>query len=146
MTAEEIKKAWNTFKKNIKKELPEAQYLGYTMSAKQIKNGTATILICNKIPYEDEIARTERSIIQVNGYETWTPEEKARNREYQEARIESYKRDLSRFGTKENELVSISNLIRESKAFKALSETIRVTSTTYDDMQNCYYLRINYAE
>ena len=146
MTAEEIKKAWNTFKRELKKELPEAQYLGYTMSAKQIKNGTATILICNKIPYENEIARAERSIIQVNGYETWSTESKANHEEYERRRIESYKRDLSRFGTKENELVSISNLIRESKAFKALSETIRVTSTTYDDMQNCYYLRINYAE
>lgn len=144
MTAEEIKKAWNTFKRELKKELPEAETVGFYMNVKQIKNNTATMCLCGTISYEEQIAMAEASIKKVSAYETWTPEEKARNREYQEARIESYKAELEKYGTKQNECNVVGRQIINSRAFQKFANNFPSISTQYEEANGCYYLRVNY--
>lgn len=143
MTNSEIKKAWETFKKEIKKEL-HLDYLGFYMSSRQINNRTATIRICNHIAFETEIKRDQDSIEKVMGYDTWTEEEKMRTKAYYESTISEKKALMARFGTKENMLKMISNEIINSKAFQKFSEKFTSISTCFDEMDICYYLRINY--
>ena len=143
MTNSEIKKAWETFKKEVKKEL-HLDCLGFSMTSRQINNRTATICICNKFSFESEIERDMESITRVMGYTSWTPEEKKRSVTSTENDIEMRKAELARFGTKENEYAVISKEIIDSKAFQKFSEKFTSISTCFDEMDICYYLRINY--
>lgn len=143
MTNSEIKKAWETFKKEIKKEL-HLDRLGYSMTSKQINNRTATICICNHIAFETEIKRDQDSLEKVMGYDSWTEEEKMRAKAYYESTISEKKALMARFGTKENMLRMISEEIINSNAFKKFSESFISISANFDEMDICYYLRINY--
>lgn len=138
----EIKKAWEQMKKDIKKELGISG--GFTMSAKQIKNRTATYCINNVIPFEDEIAREKKTDAMVQGYDTWTAEEKARSHARSLETIEAYERRLAKFGTKENEAKYYAEQIVNSKAFAKFQQEVGNVSWNIEQMDICYYVRFNY--
>lgn len=146
----EIKKAWNIFKKEIVKEGVDVSGNCY-MTAKQIANRTATILICNNISYEKEIEREYKSLAQVMGYDSWTDEEKAHSKESHDVRVVIYKRNMEKFGTKENELKVTLEQIKNSNAFKkfCVNAEIEDTVTLSTEMKmlygiGYYYIRIDY--
>ena len=118
----EIKKAFEQFKKELKKETGICG--GFTMSAKQIENRTATYCVCNMISYEDEIAYHKRACDRVRGYDSWTEEEKARFISNAEETIKYYEGQIARYGTKENYARETVARIVNSNAFKNLANTI----------------------
>jgi hypothetical protein len=138
----EIKKAWEQMKKDIKKELGISG--GFTMTAKQIKNRTATFCICNVIPYEEEIERLQRTMEKVQGYTTWTDEEKARSKERDLQTLAVYEEGLAKYGTKENEAETVTAQIVNSKAFKKFQEEVGAVEWNTEQMDICYYIRFNY--
>ena len=69
MTNEQIKKAFEIFKKEIKKEAGLAY--GFTMNRKQIEKRTATYLVCNTIDIDREIADTEKSLETARSKDWW---------------------------------------------------------------------------
>ena len=145
MTAEEIKKAWNTFKRELKKELSEAERIGFYMNTKQIANNTATInLGWYGWTYEEHISYYEESIIKVNGYESWTAEEKAKNEAYCKERIEYNKGLLEKYGTVENEAKTIYAGIISSKAYKKFASNFSSMDTCIEDTNETYYCRFSY--
>ena len=143
LTNEEIKKAWETMKKEIKKELGTTY--GFTMNKKQIENRTATACICNNISYEREIAHAYNSIERIQAYDTWTEQEKADNKERNEQLIARYNEKLAQFGTKENEAITSLNQIENTKAYKKFVATMGGDVTMTIELKNdCYYIRFNY--
>ena len=131
MTNAEIKKAFETFKKEIKKEAGLAY--GFTMNRKQIEKRTATYLVCNTIDIDWEIANTEKSMEKAGSAKDWY-----------EKRLAVVKAEKERFGTKENELKETVKIIENSKAFSKFTETIGKTELTTEENDNCYYIRFNY--
>ena len=142
MTAQEIKKAWEQMKKEIKKET--GIYGGFTMNQKQIKNRTATYCICNVIPYEEEIAQCKSTDEKVQGYDTWTETEKANSHEHAMNTIKRYQEKLAKYGTKENEAEMVTKEIINSKAFQKFQKAVGVTDWNIEQMDICYYIRFNY--
>ena len=146
----EIKKAWNIFKKELAKE--DVNSCGtFSMTARQIANRTATILVCSNMPYAEQIEHEDKSLAQVMGYDSWTDEEKARSKESHDVRVAIYKRDMEKFGTKENELKVTLEQIKNSKAFKKFCANAEIedTVTLSTEMKmlygiGYYYIRINY--
>lgn len=146
----EIKKAWNIFKKELTKE--DVNSCGtFSMTARQIANRTATILVCSNIPYAEQIERENKSLAQVMGYDSWTDEEKARSKEFHDVKVAIYKRDMEKFGTKENELKVTLEQIKNSNAFKKfcidaeIEDTVRLsTETKVLYGIGYYYIRIDY--
>lgn len=149
MNTNEIKKAWNTFKKEIAKEISFDLTGCCYMNKKQLETGTATILLCNDIDYDWEIARQRKSIDKVNGYDTWTAEEKKNNEERCMARIRSEEADKAKYGNKANEAETKAAELTGSKAFKKLAEVIGLSTfdlefiTKYEGL-NAYQIRIHY--
>ena len=149
MTPIEIKTAWNTFKKEAKKQISFDMTSCCYMNAKQIANGTATIAICNDIEYDTEIARQHRTIEQVNGYTSWTPEEKQRSEAHSLARIAEYEADKATYGTKANEAQTKAVEITSSAAFIKMAKTIGVHAFELElvkkwEGMNLYQIRIHY--
>ena len=149
MTANEIKNAWNRFKKDVAKEVDFDLTGCCYMNKKQIENGTATITLCNDIEYDDEIRNARASIDKVNGYDSWTAEEKQRNESKRLAEIEIYEAKKTAYGTKANEALVKFKQITETKAFKALAETIGTTAAEIELVKkweglSVYQLRITY--
>lgn len=140
----DIKKAFNQFKKDIKKEGLDLTGSCY-MTAKQIQNRTATILICNNIPYEKEIRDTTLRMQKVLGYDTWTDEEKVRNAKSSTASILKYTQDLMKYGTKDNEFKQTRQFILNSTAWKKFVEAVgSEVQTIREDKDIGMYLRILY--
>jgi len=143
MTDAEIKKAWETMKKELRKELGIEG--GFTMSAKQIGNRTATFLVCNNRPYEEEIRLANKDIEKVMAYTSWTEEEKARSRAYNEERIAHYTAEMEKYGTKENELKVTHEAILNSKAFQKFAGNFETVTTEFETRENfLYYIRFSY--
>ena len=149
MHANEIKKAWNTFKKEAQKEISFSMSGSCYMNAKQIANGTATITLCSDTEYDACVRSRCEGIEMVNGYTTWTDEEKknyeARNLE--EIRFIEDKK--AKYGNKANEANVKAAEIRSSKAFKKLAEAIGITAVNVELVKkweglNCYQIRIHY--
>ena len=130
MAANEIKKAWNTFKKEIAKEVTFINLTGACyMNRKQLENGTATISLACNIPYDTEIARCYASIERVNGYTTWTDAEKKNNEEYYNRGIKAFENRKATYGTPANEAKTEYNAIIGSKAFQKLAAAIGINHT-----------------
>lgn len=143
----EIKKAFEVFKKEIAKELNfnDWQKSGFTMSKRQIELRTATYLACNSLSFEEEIKRAEADIARVMAYDTWTDDEKARHEANKQEVIKINEEMRSRYGTKANMLVQVKKDIEASKAFAKLQEVlgkIMLTTETKEDFYN--YIRFNY--
>lgn len=149
MTNEMIKKAWNTFKKEIAKEV-ELDLTGCCyMTAKQIANGTATITLQLNWSYDDEIANITRDI---EYFSSWDGDNKERGeryaRDYKE-RLANVGARKANYGTRENEINADVETITSSAAFKKLAAAIGIKSThldlgKYSQTLKIYQLRINY--
>ena len=145
MNATEIKKAWNTFKKEIAKEVDFNLTGCCYMTARQINNGTATITLCFNMTYDREIDYHRKAIKRVNSYDTWTPEEKKKNEEHNTERIAYYEALKAKYGTRADEAAAKYEAIANSKAFEKLSECIGIDSYHVElNKDNCYQLRISY--
>ena len=143
MTNTEIKKAWETMKKELKKELGIAH--GFTMNAKQINNRTATYLVCNNIPYEEEIKREKDSNARVQAYDTWTEEAKAKYNAETERWVTQHEERLAKYGTKENEHRMVHEELVNSKAFKKFASNFENVTTEFETKENwLYYIRFHY--
>ena len=143
----DLKKAFELMKKELKKETGISG--GFTMSAKQIENRTATYLVCNLIPYEKEIARIKASCERVRGYNTWTDAEKERFcNDYEQNWIPYFEKQIEDYGTKENYANVIAERIVNSKAFSKFSETIGGVRYHLESKResglDVMYLRFNY--
>ena len=149
MNANEIKTAWNTFKKEIAKEIDLDLTGCCYMNKKQIENGTATITLGLDWSYDDEIAYYIR---QIEYYSSWDGENKERGerytREYRE-KIADQEARKAAHGTREKETRGMVELITNSAAFKKLAAAISIQSTSlelgkYSKHINTYQIRINY--
>jgi hypothetical protein len=149
MTNTEIKAAWNIFKKEAKKEITFDMTGDCYMNKKQIENGTATIVLCNDIEYDTDIAHYKMYIDRVNAYETWTDDEKKRNEEYNLDNIRRIERSKNRYGSKVKEAEIKYSEIVNSPSFKKLVKTIGVSAVEMElarkwEGLNVYQVRIHY--
>lgn len=149
MNVNEIKTAWNTFKKEIAKEI-EFDLTGCCyMNKKQIENGTATITLMLDWSYDREIDYYLREIERVSKWEGDNKERGERyTRDYREkiAKIEAKK---ATYGTRENEARYWVEQITSSAAFKKLATAIGIHSTgielgKYSSSIKSYQVRIHY--
>ena len=149
MNANEIKTAWNTFKKEVKKEVSFDMTGDCYMNKKQIENGTATICLCNDIEYDREIDRVMKRIAKVNDYDSWTAEEKKNSEIRDMEEVRKYETLKATYGTRSNEAVTKFAEITETKAFKKLTEIIGITRTEKELVKkweglSVYQIRIHY--
>lgn len=138
----EIKKAFETFKKEIKKELGLSG--GFTMSAKQIANRTATQIVVADIPFQTFIDQTIREDERIQSYDTWTDAQKARSHEEHIERIRRLGHRLNVYGTPYNMAVRRMCDIAASEAFRKFQENVGQTSLNVEQMNGAYYIRFNY--
>lgn len=149
MNATEIKKAWNTFKKEIAKEIDLDLTGCCYMNAKQIENGTATITLGLDWGYDAEIENLRKSIAY---YRTWDGDNKERGERYArdyEEKITALEARKATYGTRENEHLQDVEKITTSAAFKKLANTIGVSGYgidlgSYNKDLHTRQLRINY--
>lgn len=141
----EIKKLFTKFKKAGIKEGLNINGCCY-MTAKQLENRTATILLvaCPDYSYESEIDYLADTIERVKGYDTWTPEEIENSVRENTLRRERVKKLLKTFGTKSNEADYECKQIVSSNAFKAFTSAVGVVQTSIEKNKNGYYLRLCY--
>lgn len=144
MTANEIKAAWNTFKKEAKKEISFDLNGCCYMNANQIRIGTATITLCNSCSYEENIAMITRAIEMVNGYEGWTAEEKKRSEDYDRECIRYIESLAEKYNDRENEAAVKYDEILNSNAFRKLAETIGINGSALEAKKGFYQMRISY--
>lgn len=146
--ANEIKAAWNTFKREAKKEISFDLSGCCYMNAKQIQNGTATITLCADTEYDEIISSYRTAIDRVNGYDTWTAKEKKERESYYLDAIEKCETEKATYGTKVNEVNAMTNEIINSAAFKKMTNVIGVhtyaTELIKKDGMNVYQIRIHY--
>ena len=142
----EIKKAFDQFKKELAKETGIKG--GFTMSGKQIENRTATYLICNLIPYEEEIKYQNDSCERISKYTSWTDAEKERYIANAKAWVAMWESERAKHGTKENYARVTVERIVNSKAFQNFSNTMGgvryYTETKNASGLMVKYLRFNY--
>lgn len=146
MTNQEIKKAWNQMKKDIKKELGEDFSYGFTMSAKQLENRTATYCIRLATTYEWDIDCVESEDARIQAWEDRdqeTIERKARIHAEHLEKIERIRAKIAKFGTKENEVAEITTKVVTSKAFKKFSDVVGGVEWE-PEVKDCYYIRFHY--
>ena len=151
MTANEIKNAWNKFKKEIAKEIDLDLTGCCYMTARQIANGTATITLQLDWSYDSEINYLRREIERVS---QWGEEQRERidriTREKLD-RIADIEGRKAIYGTRNNEIKADAEKITRSSAFKKLADAIHIRSFAldfgrYSSSMNIYQLRINYEE
>ena len=142
MTNTEIKKAWETMKKELKKE--SGITYGFSMTAKQLNNRTATYCVCNDSPYEEEIKREQKSMERIQSYDSWTAEEKANSCARSEENIAYYRAQLEAYGTKENKVIIELEQLLASKAFKKFASNFEQVITDTEHTNGCYYIRFTY--
>lgn len=142
MTNAEIKKAFEQFKKEIKKEKGIAY--GFTMNKKQIENRTATKFACYAASYDEVIEYYEHQIDKIKAYETFDDRD-ARIVEDYKTEIEGLRELKNRYGTRANQALALKKTIEETNAFKKFEETVgKTTLTTEIDSENCYKIRFRY--
>ncbi len=147
----EIKKSWNQFKKDAKKEGLEFLNGCCYMTAKQISLGTATIYLCTSRSYEDEIQWYCKEInkIKINKYGGWTADRQERGINCCNEKIAFYEGEKQKYGTRENEAKVKASTIVNSKAFKTFCEASGLNVTTAIETKieygvERYWLRIKY--
>lgn len=136
MTAQEIKKAFDTFKKELNKETGIKG--GFTMNCRQIENRTATWLISRAESYEASIAE----------FEAWAKKSDKFISAEGARRVEYFKAEREQYGTKENYIATMIDRMTGSKAFKKFCETVGNVKfhkevSEYDGVM-FVYLRFNY--
>ena len=144
MTTTEIKNAWNTFKKEISKQVGFNMSGCCYMNAKQIANGTATIALCIDSDYDWGIEYHRKEIERVNGLNTWTSEEKKRSEARHLEKIAHYENLKNTYGTRANEAKTKAAEITASAAFQKLAQTIGIKATDWELTKDQYQIRIHY--
>ena len=142
----EIKKAWDTMKKELKKEFKNTRALhyGFVMNAKQIKNRTATFTATGCWEYDRFITYHENEIKKVMSFETWTDEEKQRSKARDEESIEILKEKKATYGTIANEAKAYYEMIKNSEAFSKFSKAVG-NAEMYIEKDNEGFYRIRFA-
>lgn len=115
------KQEFTKFKKEIRKEIEWFNGCPFYMNSRQEALHTATVELVADLPYEGEIEYHKKSIEKVNGYTSWTDEEKARHEAYLLKMIEKYQNRLNQFGTPANEAQYRFQQLKDSKAFQKLN-------------------------
>lgn len=133
----EIKKAFEQFKKELKKETGIAG--GFTMNAKQIENRTATYCV----------GRTESYEATIKEFSDW------KNRTNDaciikecERRIAYFTEKRNQYGTRENENRTMIEQVINSKAYKKFCETVGAVKFNKEvrttDGVDFLYIRFHY--
>ncbi len=125
MTDKEIKKAWNTMKKEIGKECPDIP-AGFTMTAKQIANRTATFNCGSTKAYDELIAMYDRQGDWGKEMADWCKELKAK------------------YGTPRNEAAAYMGMIESSKAFAKFRQAIGSVEICLEETGKEYMVRFTY--
>ena len=149
MTANEIKKAWNTFKKEVQKETNIDLTGCCYMNKKQIENGTATITLVNNIEYNDEIEYQRKSIEKYNNFDNRTDEQKKKHEAECLEVIANFEHRKAAHGTKANEAQTMATQITGSVAFMKLYKAIGITAFELEYAKQygtfaLYQIRIHY--
>ena len=142
MTDKEIKKAFDTMKRSLAKEIGIRS--GYYCNARQIENRTATLLVCSCTPYEKEIERAKAIDKTVQGYTTWTDEEKAASHNRFLEDIARFQGKMERYKTKGCEFLAVKRAVSESKAYNAFAANFGKVTMDSEIANNCYYIRFHY--
>lgn len=139
MTNAEIKKAWNTFKRQAKKECPELCDYTFVMNAKQIVQRTATIClgISDDNDFSDERDRFESYLHDKQDFE------------YVIKCIDKIDKDIKKYGTRENMARQILLNIANSKAFSNFNDSLGGKASVALEINrigysNYYYARFSY--
>ena len=146
MTNAEIKKAFETFKKEVVKELSSyGVSSGFTMSKRQIELRTATLIVNNIIPFDNEIKDATETDKKIQGYSSWSEESKEKTHKSYMEFIENCQKRKALYGSKENELMETKKAIEESAAFAKFQEKVGKTTLTTELQNNfAYYIRFHY--
>ena len=139
----EIKKAFEQFKKELKKETG-IEY-GFTMNKRQIENRTATKTVCYSKSYDYMITFFEKQIEKVQAYTSWTDEEKANSKARDLERIAELKELKRKYGTRKNEAIAQLKAIETSKSFEHFKSKVGDTKINLEiDSEGFYKIRFNY--
>lgn len=144
LTPKEIKKAWETMKKNLKKEFADGLFdYGFVMNKTQIANRTATKTVCNTGTIDEEI-ESQKAFIE-NAVKWYKPEDyeivKKNHTEYIEY-LEACKQE---YGTQRNRAEAEKKTLEESQAFAQFKNTVGDVKVSIEiDSDNFYRLRFNY--
>ena len=147
LTDAEIKKAWDTMKKELKKEFKNVDGLhgGFVMNAKQIKNRTATFTATGWESYEERIADYIKGHETVMTYDSWSDKAKQDHKVRTEEKIAYTKAKKAQFGTIENEAETYFNMIQSSKAFAKFCKTVgKVEMHREKNADQCNIIRFTY--
>ena len=137
------KKDFEQFKKAIKKEDKWFDTCAFYMTKRQELLHTATVTLVGNFSYESQIKYYKDSIERVDGYDTWTQEEKDKNREYCLNNIQKYEDRLATYGTPEEEAQVRFEQLKNTNAFKKLA-AMGVTIELVLDSKDCYSARFHY--
>lgn len=140
----DIKKAWNQLKKDLKLEGIDLTGRCY-LTAKQLQNRTATMLIVNSIPYEKEISESIDSLKDVLNSDC-SDCEKVENAKYYTKQTGTIAANMAKYGTKENEYNKVVKSILNSNAWNRFVSIVgNGNVTTCKEQKDIFlYLRINY--
>lgn len=144
LTSKEIKKAWETMKKNLKKELKDGQFHeGFVMNATQIANRTATKTVCKACSYDEEIEYIKNYIIKsVDWYDQETYERVKKSREEYMIYLEGCKQ---KYNTRREMVEATKKTLEESQSFKQFEKTVGKTEITIEiDSEKFYKFRFTY--
>lgn len=147
LTPAEIKKAWNTFKKELKKEYKNEEQLhtGFVMNGAQIAKRTATYAAIMDTPFDECIARNNKETAKIMSFETWSDESKQSRKEYYE-RINAWYESLKQeYGTPRAFAEHLLKMILESKSLEHFADKVGTTSLYIElSSDNCYRIRFTY--
>ena len=136
------KKDFEQFKKAIKKENEWFDSCAFYMTKRQEALHTATVALVGNFSFEKCIEYERDSIEKVNSYETWTSEEKKNHENRGLKTIAKYQERLDNFGTPENEAKYRFEQLKNSQAFKKLSDLGVSVELTLEG--NLFYARFHY--
>lgn len=139
---EEIKKAFTKMKKSLEKETGLCG--GFTMSGRQIANRTATYLVCNDWDFDYEISYYLKSDEKVQGYSSWTAEEKENSHERTMQFVSHLENLKKKYGTKMNQAKETLSILKNSKAFADFQKEVGETELSLELKNGCYYIRFHF--
>lgn len=144
---EEIKKSWEKMKRSLKKENAIFSTCGFVMNAKQLAKKTATICVANSNSYDYEISVCEKSIEEVKRFEKegmWSHESVQKSIKITLDREDALKGLKEKYGTKENYVKSVMDILLKSNAFKSFCSNFENVDVSIEALNDCYYIRIYY--
>ena len=146
MTAQEIKKAFETFKKELFKETGIKG--GFVMNFAQIKNRTATCRVACLRSFDDELSAIERCREIIDSTNWKTPEQKAADHKYYDELASEIKEEKAQYGTPFAYARAKADRITGSKSFAKFVQAVggvRVSAEIKTEGgYEFYYIRFDY--